>query len=176
MLVVVLMSALACLCVGDISNPFKTFTPAELVGAWRADYGIRDYWTFQVTGVETLTLRADGTYQQVYMDGKGYEYISLWNKWYLERGYILHLEGGRFYPMGIEAAEGYARGGVLTVWPGIDPIELSDEIILFVQHSSTTPGGVTLEYPPPPIGDPDNPHIVTFYRIATPAPMATVSP
>jgi hypothetical protein len=49
----------------------------DLVGIWEAHYADAD-------GIDTLTLRADGTYQQVYKDANGYVYKSSWNKWYLE--------------------------------------------------------------------------------------------
>jgi hypothetical protein len=62
-----------------------------------------------VNGVDTLTLKSDGKFQQVFEGPNGYIYKSDWNEWHLERladGRLrLHLEGMRYYPEGIELAE-----------------------------------------------------------------------
>ena len=150
----------------DTANPFKAFTSDELVGTWQAKY--ENFWNFskEITGVETIILRADGTYQQIYDDGKGYKYVSPWNKWRLERGRDLYLEGGRFYALGIEDAKAYARGGILDVIaPGNERMELMREIVLFVGPTSLAPGGAVLFSPP--ISDLDAPKFAKFYRVLT---------
>ena len=75
----------------------------DLVGIWEAHYSIND-------GTDRLTLRADGTYQQVYYSRwKEYTYTSPWNRWHLQRladgRARIYLEGGRYYPQGIEVGE-----------------------------------------------------------------------
>ena len=74
----------------------------DFVGTWQSNY-------WDVDGVDTLTLKADGTFQQVYKDPNGYVYKSDWNKWHLERlsdGRVrVRLVGMRYYPEGIEVAE-----------------------------------------------------------------------
>ncbi|NIN94247.1 MAG: hypothetical protein GTO49_04500, partial [Anaerolineae bacterium] len=148
---------------------------SDLVGTWSADYEVsfgRRCW-YRMTGVETLTLRADGTYQQLYDDGRGYVYVSPWNRWRLEeeedRGAsILHLEGGRFYPLGKEWAEALAERS--WQYHSDDdgrgqPLDLDGtEVILHVRSRS---GQRCLEYPP--VCDLDAPVIVNFRLVASPA-------
>jgi hypothetical protein len=80
----------------------RSIEESDLVGTWQSNY-------WDANGVDTLTLKADGTYQQVYEDSSGYTYKSEWNKWYLERlpdgRQRVHLEGMRYYPEGVEVAE-----------------------------------------------------------------------
>ncbi len=160
-------------------NPFRVIEPSDLVGTWRAVYDVHEYdracW-FLVTGVETLTLRADGTYQQVYNDGQGYTYTSPWNKWHFN-GRTLHLEGGRFYPLGIEDAEKLANGQ-LYYYSDDDgtgrPLEL-DSTTGVILHAWPSHGGeIILQYPP--VCDLDAPLYVEFHLVASPALTSTVSP
>jgi len=157
----------------------KTFTPSEHVGTWRADYAGIENFDIKLTGVETLTLRADGTYQQVYDDGKGYVYTSLWNKWYLKPGErLLYLEGGRVYPLGIKEAERRAanpRGVAVCTYLPYSSMDKHIEIdctdaILYIRPEPGAPGGLILVYPE--VGDPDDPEYVQFYLVATPTPTA----
>ena len=160
---------------------FPRLEASDLVGTWRADYD-EDYFGrrcwYTVTGVETVSLRTDGTYQQVYDDGRGYVYTSPWNSWYLEDrkgSAILHLEGGRFYPLGTEFAEALADGS--SHYHSDDdgtgkPLDLdATEVIL---HVRTKSGQRSLEYPP--VCDLDSPAIVNFYLVATPVPTFTLLP
>lgn len=162
---------------------FKHLEPPDLLGTWRADYDEQYYrsrcW-YTVSGVERLTLRADGTYQQVYDDGKGYLYTSPWNRWYLEdhRGSaVLRLEGARFYPLGIEDAEKMAKGEL--VYQAIDytgaSVDLDGtEVLLYVYVGTGTPGGMQLRHLE--VCDPDSPAIVDFYLESTPPPTPTILP
>ena len=140
---------------------WTTFEATELVGTWEATY--EDVGPFLVSGVETLTLRVDGTYQQVFRGEGGYVYTSPWYKWWLEDGRLIHLEHVRFYPDGItwaEAPEGRTLAG--------------KEIVLYVWPDPGAPGGMILEHLP--IGDPDAPDYVQFHRVATPVPVSTGVP
>jgi hypothetical protein len=151
---------------------------SHLVGTWTAEYD-KDYFGrrcwYTVTGVETLTLKADGTFRQVYDDGTGYVYTSPWNEWRLEdrgAGAVLHLQGGRFYPLGIELAEALADGS-FSYHSDDDgrgqPLDLDGtEIILHVRRRS---GQTSLDYPP--VCDLDAPVIVTFYAVSEPAAALT---
>lgn len=150
------------------------FDTSDMVGVWTADYetcfGERCW--YGMTGVETLTLGGDGTYQQVYDDGRGYVYTSPWKTWRLEedRGScVLRLEAGRFYPLGIEWAEALAEGS-WTYHADDDgrgqPLDLDGtEVILFVYADGDPPGGVYLSYPP--VCVPDVPVYVDFHRVET---------
>jgi hypothetical protein len=168
-----------CCCAG-IS--FGGLDASDLVGTWTAEYAELDFrGCGDATGVETLTLRGDGTYQQAYHDRNGYVYVSPWNKWYMEdeRGTsVIHLEGGRFYPLGVQFAEALAHGR--AHYHSDDdgrgnPLDLDGtQVIVYAYASSGVPGGLYLEYPP--VCDPDSPTIVHFYLTATPSPDSTVSP
>jgi hypothetical protein len=158
--------------------------PSDLVGTWRAYYEEHEFerrgCLSEVTGIETLTLRADGTYQQVYEDGKGYVYVSSWSRWFLESSkgsLVLHLEGGRFYPLGIDGAERLASGQ-LSYHSDDDgrgnSLDLDgSEVILNVVGSYQAPGGRFLDYPP--VCDLDSPVIVTFHLVA-PDSISTTPP
>jgi hypothetical protein len=142
----------------------------DLVGTWKAVY--RNIGFEHASGIEMLTLRADGTYQQIYEDGKGYAYTSPWYKWWLDEGAIVHLEHGRFYLNGITEAEMIARGDARIVYP-----ELTldgTKIILYVRRDSNAPGGLILEHLP--VGDGDSPDIVQFYRESSSVPTTTGTP
>jgi hypothetical protein len=74
--------------------PPSTFEKSDLVGTWNMVSG-------SVGGTMTLTLKTDGTYQQVYDYPLGdYHYTSEWLKWWLQphdNGIpLLHLEGMRW--------------------------------------------------------------------------------
>jgi len=86
-------------------NPPQNFQESYLVGTWQANYG--------VNRLDTLIIRSNGSYQQIYHEPDGYTYESSWNDWYIEykdNGKIyLHLKGMKYYPMGRELGE---SGGV----------------------------------------------------------------
>lgn len=85
------------------SPPPETLRESDLVGTWRTYY-----WG---DSVDTLILRDDGTFKQLFYDPAEdrYYYETPWNRWWLEQlpdGAVrLHLEGARYYTGGIEAAE-----------------------------------------------------------------------
>lgn len=85
------------------SPPQASFQADDLVGVWETTYGR--------TRVDTLTFREDGTFKQVYRDPaqRNYQYETAWNPWRLEwlpdGGVRVHLEGGRYYLLGIKIAE-----------------------------------------------------------------------
>ncbi len=183
------IGATICCCCAGLSTHSRQFAPSDLAGTWRAEYDINEYkkrgcW-IEATGVETLTLKADGTYQQIYDDGKGYVYISPWNRWHLkmDRGYVyVYLEGGRFYPLGIEDAEKLASGK-LFFYSDDDgtgrPFELDSTTGIFLLRSAswyifTGEYEVTLNYPP--VCDLDSPVIVKFYPVSPSPPAPTPSP
>lgn len=72
----------------------ETFQETDLVGTWQS-------WYFPNAVTDTLVLREDGTYQQIYEDDLAhYYYTSSWKRWYVEHrpsgGLYLHLEGMRY--------------------------------------------------------------------------------
>ena len=170
-----LLGVIGLTCVGVPRR--KVYEASDFVGTWRAIYQDVESMSGSVSGVETIALKADGTYQQTFEGERGYVYTSPWNKWWLESGRILHLEGGRFYPLGIKDAEDLASGrlGASLINPIGERVELDGtEIVLYASGYSDAPGGVVLEHLA--VGDPDSPNIVRFYRVTTLVPVATPTP
>jgi hypothetical protein len=82
--------------------PNYTIHSQELAGVWVAQYGPGK--------TDTLTLRADGTFRQVFEDTTvDYVFQTPWDKWNLESkpgGIIrVRLHGARYYLAGIAVAE-----------------------------------------------------------------------
>jgi hypothetical protein len=101
----ILLVSPACLhyAITDSKNPPETFQESDLVGTWRASYSTSD-------GVDTLILRADGTFKQTYASrSEDYVFETPWNEWWVEYfpdGRVrVRLEGARYYYAGIEIAE-----------------------------------------------------------------------
>lgn len=169
-------------CGVDYAEPEETALEAsDLVGTWQTDYGNYDHLP---GGMETLVMRADGTYQQVY-EYAGYVYTSPWHKWRLERlsnGNVqVHLEGARYYLNGIQWAED-PEAMVFTWDPAADrrvELGIGKDFILNVRvlpswDRSGDPGEVVLQHLP--TGDLDAPEIVEFHRTPTlVVPTATVT-
>jgi hypothetical protein len=90
-------------CEAPYSNPPVDFQDSDLIGTWEASY--------MEWGIDRLTLKADGTFKQVYQDHtvEGYVYETPWNEWWVERvddGQVrVHLGGARYYLAGIRIAE-----------------------------------------------------------------------
>jgi hypothetical protein len=93
-------------CRSPYSNPPKTVQNEDIAGTWESKYSERRH--------DTLVIRADGTFQQVYEDETldGYVFETPWNKWWVERypdGRVrLHLQGARFYLEGTDIGELHA--------------------------------------------------------------------
>lgn len=129
-----------------LDKPPNTFKESDLVGTWQAKYGVER--------IDTITLKADGTYQQIYRQLDGYSYESPWNKWYVEyrpTGWIyVHLEGMRYYVDGIELGE---RGGrrstgeseLFYFYRQEDKVvDMVDKVILKVGRFDHAPRGIDL--------------------------------
>ena len=149
----------------SVLGPSQTFEISDLVGTWRADYGqydVPDPTTLgKVSGVETITLQADGTYQQAFGD----VYTGPWNQWRLESGQTLHLEGGRLFIFFGTEGHGLA---VADDCVGKTITLDGSELILCARSKWGEPGGVVLQHLP--TGDPDSPEIVEFHRVIVPTP------
>jgi hypothetical protein len=158
----ILFALMTALCLWYSCNPFPgkgydkppgTLKESDLVGTWQAEYA-------GGKAIDTITLKADGTYQQVYIEWDGYFYGSPWNNWYLEyrdSGWIyVHLEGMRYYVDSTWFAETGGRWPTTT--PGVvgepklfyDPgeerlIEMLDKVILRVAGFDSAPRGIVLK-------------------------------
>jgi hypothetical protein len=124
-----------------------TFKETDLVGTWVASYSLNDQ--------DILTLKADGTYKQIYDDpDAGRRYESDWQKWwieYRESGYIrLHLKGmRRAGEIGsiFERKDGGIDPELFTAidYCENDVIEMPNEIVLIVTGSKDgVPRGIIL--------------------------------
>ncbi len=83
-------------------DPPSGFDESHLAGTWEVHY--------MEWGSDSLLLKADGTFKQVYQDRtQDYAFETPWNQWWVERvgdGAVrLHLQGGRYYADGILIAE-----------------------------------------------------------------------
>jgi hypothetical protein len=131
-------------CGAEYSNPPEGFEESSLVGTWVAHYSAGP-------GVDTLVLRADGTFQQTFQHRtiEGYRFETPWNRWWMERfpdgRARLHLQGARFYARGVDTAERegkqpYEFGpGLEYFWDPIalDFVTMVGELVLNVQNEST---------------------------------------
>lgn len=121
---------------GEDVHPPTTFKESDLIGTWQASYG------------DAVTLRVDGTYQQVFQDADGYRYESPWNKWWVEyrsSGWIyVHLEDMRYYASTRELGERGGRGEFFWDWAENRTFEMIDEVILRVESLPLAPRGIGL--------------------------------
>lgn len=111
----------------------KTFQESHLIGTWQAEYGAG-------TSIDTLILREDETYKQIYArHTDGYRYESTWNRWWLEYrasgGLYLHLDKMRRCDMWEELC--YKEGGGGGDWLYWDycedrVIRMPGEVVLMV--------------------------------------------
>ena len=113
------------------SPPPPSLQGSDLAGTWETQYG---------RSVDRLTMRSDGTFQQVYQDGNvpDYSYETPWSPWWIEHledGQVhLHLQGARYYLGGRRIAE---RDGLESYgqpdpppMPFFDPI--AEELVFMV--------------------------------------------
>ena len=147
-----ILISMASACKVPYSNPPITFQDFDLVGTWEARY--------MEWGVDELTLRADGTFKQIYKDRnvKDYVFETPWSEWWVERfpdGRVrLHLQGARYYKVGINVAEldGMRHPcpeNLPDCWGGLEPpphnfydpinkefVQMVGELVLNVQSDS----------------------------------------
>ncbi len=129
------------------------FKETDLIGTWQATYGTPDT-------KDTLKLKSDGTYQQIFQLPAGdYYYEGSWNKWHLEHTTDgrpkLHLEGMRYCAYTIYQCETSGRGEPELYYDFIDNegVQLTNELILRVVGDDESPKGISLWHLQ---GDPDN--------------------
>lgn len=123
----------------------KSFSEADLAGIWIAEYSGGD-------SIDKLQIRSDGTYKQLFSSKGELNFESDWQKWsleYIQNGYaLLHLKGMRRCD-GTLAQCNNPGGGlpegdvVVNICDGM-PMHYTDEVILFVIGSSSTPRGIRI--------------------------------
>ncbi len=128
--------------------PPETFLEADLVGTWIARYG--------ENASDTLTIREDGTYKQIFDDPiPGYHYESDWQEWWLEHTESgiphLHMEGMRKCDGISERCQREGGGGDDILWFDFCEhrvIPMRGEVILLVvgvpERFSQPPRGILL--------------------------------
>lgn len=121
-----------------------TFSEKDLVGTWQATYGTPKT-------KDTITLRADGTYQQIFQSPESnYFYESPWNKWYIEYTSDgkpkLHLEGMRYCVTLIYLCEATGHGKPQLYYDFIERgvVKLTNEVILRITGDEKSPRGIRL--------------------------------
>ena len=158
----------------------QPFTRQDIAGAWQANYSrytLPDIGKLQrlleeppliemLQGFETIVLGPDGVFQQSFeLEG---ELVSNTGTWEVE-GSVAHLRGGKLYVYGLSAAENLAQGKVAYHTVDCDgreiELDLLSELMLCIRPDRKAPGGLVLQHLP--VGDPDAPEVVTFYRLAT---------
>lgn len=156
-------------CLSRFVATAEPITEADLVGVWQAKYeDIQAYDSrieefVDVTGIEILTLRFDGTYQQVYDDGQGNIKTIDGNRWYLDETNIIHLVGGMWPQLGPELSAFFMERNLGGVQPfrGKDlPLDAGEA---YVPVSSLGGGRIDMHHLP--TGDPDSAEMVWFYRV-----------
>lgn len=128
----------------------ESFQENDLIGTWIAEY-------FGGTATDTLIIKEDGTYKQIFTtnDGtRGFE--SAWKKWSLEKrpsGYIrLHMEG-MYKCDNLESICARPSGGMDPADWAIDPcdgefITMPDQVVLIVTgYPVSVQKGIVLRQP-----------------------------
>lgn len=160
---------------GCLPSLFGTSVPvseSDLVGVWRADYEDilaldSEKGLIEVPGTETLTLHADGTYEQVYDDGQGNVTSIRGNRWYLDDVDIIHLVGGMWPQLGPADSAFFADQefhGRRTVRGKELSLDLGEAFIL-VDSVANALGERFVTMSHLGTGDPDSPHMVWFHQV-----------
>lgn len=162
------VSLLSTSCQSRFIKTSQPITERDLNGIWQARY--QNVWAYdsksgkmvKVTGTETLTLRSDGTYRQVYDDGRGSIESVDGHRWFLDESSIIHLVDGMWPQLGSERSARFRErklAGVRSI-RGKDLQLDSGEAYIVVDTI-----GDTIEMSHLPTGDPDSPFMVWFYRV-----------
>jgi hypothetical protein len=155
----VLLSA----CLSNLVTTSEPFSEADLVGTWRAVYDTTSPY-ITIVSTETLTLRADGTYTQVFARGTAGMVDEVDGKrWFLDEAKIIHLAGGMWPQLGPERSRMFAQGligGVYSIRNKELPLNVGEAYLLV-----SSIGNGRLEMSHLPTGDPDNRYVVWFERI-----------
>jgi hypothetical protein len=152
----------------NIYLPPTTFAEADLVGTWQAEYS-------GGAEIDTLTINADGTFQQVFRTNQGDYYESPWNKWWVEKrpsGCIyLHLEGMRYYAADNEKAEDMARGNPASLIELCEMrvLKVTTELVLTVVGDPAPSRGILLAQMKPDADTSDE--YFLFLGTSTPEPV-----
>jgi len=123
----------------------STFSVKDLVGTWVAKYSGGDL-------VDKHQISTNGTYKQTFFIQGEIDFESDWQEWgieYHEDGYaLLHLQGMRRCDGTLDQCNdpggGLPEGDIVVNICDGTPMSYTDEVILFVTGSSSTPRGIKL--------------------------------
>lgn len=150
-------------CLSNLVATSEPFSADDLFGVWQAPYDTSLPFV-TIPSTETLTLRADGTYTQVFARGTaGMVDVVEGQRWYLDEVNIIHLVGGMWPQLGPERSRLFAKGMIVGVYSTRNkdlPYDASESYLLV-----SSIGNGRLEMHHLPTGDPDSPDVIWFTRI-----------
>ena len=163
------VSLLSTSCQSRFIATSEPITERDLTGIWQARY--HDVWAYdskigemaKVTGTETLTLRPDGTYRQVYDDGYGSIKSVDGHRWYLDESNVIHLVDGMWPQLGPEMSALFEEQMYPGVYSRLGKDYRLDTGEVYIPVNSL--GGGRIEMSHLPTGDPDSSFVVWFHRV-----------
>lgn len=160
--VLVTTSAVLSACLSNLVATSEPFSERDLVGTWQAVYDTSMQFV-TITSTETLTLKAEGTYTQVFARGSaGMVDVVDGKRWYLDEANIIHLEGGMWPQLGPERSRMFAQGligGVYSIRNKELPLNVGKAYLVV---NSIGNGRFTMHHVPT---GPDGRDIIWFKRI-----------
>lgn len=161
--VLVTTSVLLSACLSNLVATSEPFSEGDLVGTWQAVYDTSLPFV-TVTSTETLTLRADGTYTQVFARGRAGMVDEVDGKrWYLDDAKIIHLVDGLWPQLGPHQSRLFAKRMLGGFYPARGKQLALDAGEAYLLVSSIGNGRFTMHHVP--TGDPDSPRVIWFKRI-----------
>lgn len=156
-------SVLLSACLSNWIATSEPFSESDLVGTWQAVYDTSLPFV-TVISTETLTLKADGTYTQVFARGTaGMVDVVDGKRWYLDDTKIIHLVEGMWPQLGPHESRLFAKrmiGGFYPTRGKQLPLDAGEAYLLV---SSIGNGRFNMHHVP--TGDPDSPTVIWFERI-----------
>ncbi len=166
LIVAMAVGATASILLSACSNWIATvepFSESDLVGTWQAVYASSVPFV-TIPSTETLTLKADGTYTQVFARGTaGIVDVVDGKRWYLDDTEIVHLVEGMWPQLGPYSSRLFAQREVHGFYPirGKQlPLDAGEAYLLV---SSIGNGRFNMYHVP--TGDPDSPTVIWFEPI-----------
>lgn len=161
--VLVTTSAVLSACLSNLVATSEPFSERDLVGTWQAVYDTSMQFV-TITSTETLTLKADGTYTQVFARGTAGMVDEVDGKrWYLDEAKIIHLVGGLWPQLGPHQSRLFAKRMLGGFYPARGKLLALDAGEAYLLVSSIGNGRFDMHHVP--TGDPDSPRVIWFKRI-----------
>lgn len=162
LVVLVTTSAVLSACLSNLVATSEPFSERDLVGTWQAVYDTSMQFV-TITSTETLTLKADGTYTQVFARGTaGMVDVVDGKRWYLDEANIIHLVGGMWPQLGPERSRMFAQGLIGGMYSIRNKELLLNAGEAYLVVSSIGNGRFTMHHVPT---GPDGRDVIWFKRI-----------